>query len=1175
MTSHAQTAGVPLSELVRVRRRYGRSINLERDVTSPDSLDGYLVSSLAVASAQRIYSALLTRGAPKAWTVTGVYGTGKSAFAHFLLALSAPAADNGRRAALRLLAMAPDGEGVARKLRQRVPPLGFVRAVATGQREALAITVLRALERGVALFWAGRGGRRPRVAEGIRRALSGRRPPSSHTVLTLVREAAVASNTGLLLIVDELGKVLEHAARGAEADDVYLLQQLAELTADPEIVFGFVGVLHQGFGEYGALLPTDRRTEWLKVQGRFEDVAFAEPPDQMLRLAASAIEDRLPDHLARWQRRASAAWHRLLSGPGFHPYVAEALTEEAVASVLPLHPVAAFVLPALCAKYAQNDRSLFTFLASQEPHAFGRFLSERRVERDHLPLQRLDDIYDYFAGIAGQSLGFRPQFQRWAEVHAVVSDARSLDADSITAIKVVAALNLAAASGPMRASAALTLAALTERPGDAGERSRWEGVLRTLVDRGLVTYRRQLDEYRLWEGSDYDVEAAIRARVGTNRVSLAAALGDAVPLGAVVAQRHSYRTGTLRFFEAHYADKADFLLAPACRHADSDGLLIYWVGREAPPAVAPVLADGRPLALVEATQLAPLADAASEYLALTDMVRSDAHLQADGVARREVRHRLRNARTILERAVRESLSSVALRSYIGGATAALHAAALRARLSEACDQVYSQSPVLWNELLNRRELTSQGARARRELIEAMLHAGDRERLGLSGDGPEVSMYTSVLERTGVHRFEGGRWVFGAPRGDSGIQSLWDAMLAFCRSAESPRGVDELFAMLEAPPFGTKRGVLPVLLAAVLLAHSESISVFREGSFVPTLGAEHFEILVKHPGKFAVKHFALDGLRAEIFRDLADILRAPGAHAPTPHSATILGVVRPLVRFVASLPACTLKTRELTAEALAVRQALQTAREPDTLLFAALPMACGIGSIGLEDPAGDVRRATFRATLRRALSDLQSFPDRRREECAAVLAAAFGRTGDVARLRPELGARARALRDRPVEHRLGAFVRAAAAESGSDQEWLEALMMVVADRPFRSWDDAEAAQFEARVVAVARRFAAFEAVHAALVVDGGDEVRHVAITGSDGTPREQVVRFAPADHEAVRAEAGDLAARLRLMPPGQRAALLVMLTESVLAPGDSGGSDAQALHASPTRTPRPLATTAND
>lgn len=77
-----------LSEMIYVNRRYNRSINLERDIGDPDSLEGYIPTERAVSALHRILRDVGTqRKRARAWTLTGVYGTGKSAFAHFLTAL--------------------------------------------------------------------------------------------------------------------------------------------------------------------------------------------------------------------------------------------------------------------------------------------------------------------------------------------------------------------------------------------------------------------------------------------------------------------------------------------------------------------------------------------------------------------------------------------------------------------------------------------------------------------------------------------------------------------------------------------------------------------------------------------------------------------------------------------------------------------------------------------------------------------------------------------------------------------------------------------------------------------------------------------------------------------------------------------------------------------------------
>ena len=68
---------------------------------------------------------------------------------------------------------------------------------------------------------------------------------------------------------------------------------------------------------------------------------------------------------------------------------------------------------------------------------------------------------------------------------------------------------------------------------------------------------------------------------------------------------------------------------------------------------------------------------------------------------------------------------------------------------------------------------------------------------------------------------------------------------FCLLAKhKQQTLDNLYKQLEAPPIGVKRGVIPVLLAAVLLYHIDDVGVYKDGTFIPVLGAEHFELLLK-------------------------------------------------------------------------------------------------------------------------------------------------------------------------------------------------------------------------------------------------------------------------------------------------------------------------------------------
>ena len=94
---------------------------------------------------------------------------------------------------------------------------------------------------------------------------------------------------GILLIIDELGKFLEYGASNPEQGDVFVLQELAEAATRSARPFLFVTILHQAVDRYADHMSPGRRAEWAKVQGRFEDVAFEERTDQILRLLSHAI----------------------------------------------------------------------------------------------------------------------------------------------------------------------------------------------------------------------------------------------------------------------------------------------------------------------------------------------------------------------------------------------------------------------------------------------------------------------------------------------------------------------------------------------------------------------------------------------------------------------------------------------------------------------------------------------------------------------------------------------------------------------------------------------------------------------------------------------------------------------------------------------------------------------
>lgn len=267
-------------QFVSLSRRFQRSVHLERDADNLVWLDDYVLTPLVSSTIERIGSGLTSDATSRAWSITGPYGSGKSALALFLSQLlSVPEAAEAKRARR---VFDRGASSLSKSLFTRGGPLhgtkGLVPVRATGERAPLELVLVRALHDSAESFWSGRGAK-PDVYWDVLNALrllNSGKALGTRNVVKLFEEMTakvVSSNRsgrGLLVLLDEAGKTLEHAALQPSAGDVHLLQELAEAASrsgDTPIVL--VVLLHQSFEQYASRLSSVQRNEWSKVQGRF------------------------------------------------------------------------------------------------------------------------------------------------------------------------------------------------------------------------------------------------------------------------------------------------------------------------------------------------------------------------------------------------------------------------------------------------------------------------------------------------------------------------------------------------------------------------------------------------------------------------------------------------------------------------------------------------------------------------------------------------------------------------------------------------------------------------------------------------------------------------------------------------------------------------------------------
>jgi len=1179
------TENFKLSDVVKIASRFGRSVNLERDFHEQISLNGYVLTTTARSALHRFAQVDSSTATRRAWTLTGPYGSGKSAFALFAgKALSSVSSDDVEMA--RDLIKQQDRELwqslFDRRRKNAVGQQGLCPVLVSGSREPINRALLRGLETAIEHHWPSSP---PLLLVEVRallkaidagQVLPGRQVVEVFEEMALKVASSRKSGAGLFVVIDELGKLLEYAAAHPTESDIFVLQELAEATKEPGRPIFLVTVLHQAFDRYVERLGRGQKEEWMKVQGRFEDIAFQEPTEQILRILSEAIDWHGSSSQLETLDLVGRGLARKARTLGLTPTGSK---KEDLLAILgrcvPLHPTVALVLGHLFRRIGQNERSLFAFLSSREPFGFQEFIDKAVWSKKAPALLRLDDVYDYVSTALGSALYAQTDGKKWAEIDSSLNRSKDATELEIRLIKAIGLLRIVGDIGALTSSHGVLEFAFED---DRTRASDIAQALDRLQQRSVIVYRRYNNAFSLWEGSDIDIEVKLkeaRKHIDPNE-SLAHSLTKYFKPRPIVARRHSLETGTLRFFGVRYVDVTSFDIVINEPLGDTDGLILYGIALNADElkvfaekATAPSMSSNAQAIIAIPQETVGLREAIFETACLRWVRDKTPELEGDRTARNELQARLAKADAAVERLLQAFFDVTTKRS----ASAIRHGCkwyrkgkrieigserGLQEYISQICNEVFDRAPVLRNELINRRHLSSSAASARRELIAAMLQHGDQERLALEGYPPHASMYFSLLQETGMHREHAGRWGFFPPRDDtdSGTRAVWESVDHFFAETEvERRSVAELFDLLGQPPFGIKSGPLPVLLCAALLHYDTEIALYEQGSFVPFLSTAIFERLVKSPERFQVQRCRVAGVRAAIFERFANVIVKKPANF-FGEKLNVLSVVRPLTRFASNLPAYTKNTQRLSKTGIQVRGALFEAREPDQLLFVNLPKACGLEPFTSDDSREVTEIDLFFKRLRGALAELQRAYDDLLSELEGLLVAAFSLKGAGAEARNELKERAQPLFDLTIEPKLKSFIIRATDEQLDLVGWIEAIATFLATKPPTAWSDSDMARFEVNLAEVTRSFLHIELLSFELKKPGSEllrsdhELMRLGVTTLNEPERQRVVVISKQERLLIERAESSVDRALEELGIGDntelRLAVLAKLSRSLLS-----------------------------
>lgn len=1102
---------------ISVKPRFSRSINIERD-TGAGSLQGYIPTGRALDVVRRLAQGMLDPTSGRALSITGPHGGGKSSLAIFVDSLLSSQGTQSFKVAFKLLKeFDPLLASLWIKARNQHDSegKGFSRAVVTAANEPITESILRALERALDSNSLPESDFRKKLT--ALRSLSENR---HRAILKLIQE--ISSTSAFILMIDEFGKNLESYALSPSESDPFILQAIAEMGqgANPLPIF-VITMQHLSFDDYIQSSSSSQRKEWAKIQGRFQDIPFVDSPLQSRRLISSVFENKsatIKKKYSNWLTKNKP----LLANAGLSEL---AHTEETLGSY-PLHPITLAVLPQLCSRYGQNERTLFSFLASTERYSVASFLRENRKvpDSEELLFVGLDRVYDYFLESAPTMLSASSTANRWIEIESRIRDVHGVSHEEESLLKTIGVLNLVTSGGNLRASKNVLLLTNIFQSKKMKSDISLNKALENLEKRGLIVYREFADEYRVWQGSDFDLRSAIdNARRQYQTQSLATLLNRVVSLAPIVAGRASQEKGILRVFDQKFFDPDGETISPLSEASHFDGIVAYLVGPINSARIPLLNSKDRPIVYLIPRDISKLRELVIETSSMQLVLESGNSTKLDWVAKRELVERYVALRQKLLESVNEvwmensewfvSLTSLENLDSSRG---------LSSILSDICDSVFFKSPRVASEMIARRELTGQGARARKKIIEAMLVNVEESALGIEGFGPDRAIYEAVLRAPGIHsQSKEGQWVFQKPT-ELGWGHVWTEINKFLNSAIAKRiNVFDIYKILSSPPYGLKEGVIPLITMSAILARKSEFALYEHGSLVLNLDDAVAERFVKNPSNFAIRNYVTSSKSRSLY--IQEIIKNFKI-SNLPEDNYFLAVATALYREIHFLPGFTKSTsKNLSNTAREVREAFKDAVEPDVLFFSTLPQILGFREITSEpeldsDNVQNCARALFVSfkELRNAYPSLMT-------DIARIIAEATAVPSDISKMRLKLAGQANNLEGRILDKSLNAFVVAILRDSLPDVEWLENLAMVISDGfPTKTWNDDNVEKFKVKAHEIGGNMRRLQALlYDRLSEDNeGFDAARVTVTFPDGKETVRIVGISEIERTFITHEISD-------------------------------------------------------
>ena len=772
------------------------------------------------------------------------------------------------------------------------------------------------------------------------------------------------NNKILFLFIDEFGKFLEYASKHNPETELYFIQQLAEFCNNPKYNIILITTVHQSFESYAYALNSTQKQEWTKVKGRFREITFNEPVEQLLYLASEYVSVNFE---SKASKLAVDKCLKLAASTKAFTFNKDFLSEIAI-KLFPLDILSANILTLSLQRYGQNERSLFSFLESTDHTGISKFNKQEN------PFYNLSCVYDYlnFNFYSFLTSKYNPDFSAWSSIRAALEEVeRAFDSsinDYSKAVKTIGLLSVFSASG-----STLDRTFLCQYLETACGIVNAASIIDNLEKKQIIYFRGHSQKYIIYEGTDLDIQTAlIEAGNKISEVSdITTLLNKYFQFAPVFAKLNSYIKGTPRYFEFIISEYPISKIPTG----EIDGYVNLVFNNKIKVSEIELASENQNEAIVYCyfKNSSEIKTALFEIQKIQKVIEEN---KDDKVAKRELENIVESQIRLLNHYITDSLykESNDVKWFFNGLPVIIaDKKDFNKLLSQVCLEVYSSTPVFRNELVNKHKISPSIHRAKRDYFKALANNWDKVNLGFEDDKfpPEKTIYLSLLKENGISPIRENTFSIASINKISTFNKLWKTSEKFIESAKSEKKrISDFSEVLCKRPFKLKQGFIDFWIPTFLFIKRDDFAIFNYDGYIPNLSDENLELIAKYPDKYSIKTFDIEGVKLDIFNSYRTFLNQSTELKIDNNS--FIETIKPFIIFYKGLPEYSKNTKRLSSYALKIRQAIANSTDPEDTFFEAFPNALGISLSALQKDNSKLQ--SYTTTLQKAIRELRTSYD---------------------------------------------------------------------------------------------------------------------------------------------------------------------------------------------------------